>query len=216
MWSHVLLCHCESVQVCPSKWESLSPDRNLAVITSILGWRTRIFCAKTVVFQGVLGEVVFGIVKLAASFNFAGSSSCVKLWWSSGEAKTKGTKPLTSVANLSLQVGVKPSRLFFCHKTWGFSSSQVLSFANVRTSPKVQSMNPQSLGHLSSANRESGIISSQFGALTYGGWRGASTSVEEKMMEMSESFILVDTQLVKEKPYEGRYVFQLSTIAYAW
>ena len=36
------------------------------------------------------------------------------------------------------------------------------------------------------------------------------------MMEMSESFILVDTQLVKEKPYEGRYVFQLSTIAYAW
>lgn len=77
-------------------------------------------------------------------------------------------------------------------------------------------MNPKSLGHFSSANRESGIISSQFGALTYGGWRGASTSVEEKMMEMSESFILVDTQLVKEKTYEGRYVFQLSTIAYAW
>lgn len=66
MWSHVLLCHCESVQVCPSKWESLSHDRNLAVITSILGWRTQIFCAKTVVFQGVLGEVVFGIFKLAS------------------------------------------------------------------------------------------------------------------------------------------------------
>lgn len=214
MWSHVLLCHCESVQVCPSKWESLSHDRNLAAITSILGWRTQIFCAKTVVFQGVLGEVVFGIVKPASIFG--GSSSCVKLWRPSGEPTTKVTKPLTSVANLSLQVGVKPSRLFFCHKTLGFSSSQVLSFANVRKSPTVQSMNPQSLGHLSSANRESGIISSQFGALTYGGWRCAWTSVEEKMMEMLESFILVDAQLVKEKTYEGRYGFQLSTIAYAW
>jgi len=86
----------------------------------------------------------------------------------SGEPKTKVTKPLTSVANLSLQVGVKPSRPFL-PQNLGFSSSQVLSFANLRKSPKVQSMNPKSLGHFSSANRESGIISSQFGALTYGG-----------------------------------------------
>ena len=68
MWSHALLCHTESVQVCPSKLESLSHDRNLAVIMSIFGWRP-LFCAKTIVFQGVLGEVV-GIVKLGSTFLF--------------------------------------------------------------------------------------------------------------------------------------------------
>ena len=165
MWSHVLLCHCESVQVCPSKWESLSHDRNLAVITSILGWRTQIFCAKTVVFQGVLGEVVFGIVKLASIL------VALPAVWSCDGLPAK--QPPWRTFHFKLEWS--QADFFFCHKTWEISSSQVLSFANVRKSPKVQSMNPKSLGHFSSANRESGIISSQFGALTYGGWRCAST-----------------------------------------
>ena len=187
MLSHVLLCHCESVHVCPSKLESLSHDRNLAVITSVLGWRP-LFCAKTVVFQAVLGEVVFGIVKLASISLFTSKLVAFPAWSCDCTANQRPNWP-NLYPPWPHHFKLEFSADLFCHKTW------------------VQFMKPKTWQTFSSANRESGIISSQVGALTYGGWRYASTSVEEKMMEMLESFILVDTKLVKEKPYEGNLCF---------